>query len=413
MSKFNQLRSLKNKFPRQFWLMCGGMLFNATGVSMIWPFITIYLRNQLDLPLTAVASLLTISSVVTLVASFVVGPRTDSLGRKPVMVAGLMLGSLTYFLFTLAETLPFFIILMVLRGTFRPMYRVGVDAMVADLIPVDDRAEAYSLLRMANNAGISIGPMVGGFLAIISYSIIFYIGAFTLGGFALLVAFFMKETLPVHVKVHKEDTGLMQFGGYRHVFQDHKFIALNLFFLFATMSASLMFILLPVYAKENFSVLESQYGFIMAVNAGMVVSLQYLITRFTKRSKPLPILAAGAFLYALGVGSVAIGDGFWDFFISMAVMTLGELMLVPTANTLVSEMAPIDSRGRYMSIFSLSWGLSSGFGPIVGGLLNDNLGPVFIWYGGLIMGLVSMLGFLMLRWRGIRSAKVPDKIMPA
>jgi MFS family permease len=53
-------------------------------------------------------------------------------------------------------------------------------------------------------------------------------------------------------------------------------------------------------------------------------------------------------------------------------------------------------RGRYMSIYSLSWGIAFGIGPVLGGLLNDNIAPAAIWYGGLVIGLVSAASFMLL-----------------
>jgi len=49
-----------------------------------------------------------------------------------------------------------------------------------------------------------------------------------------------------------------------------------------------------------------------------------------------------------------------------------------------------------MSIYGLTWGIGFGIGPVIGGFLNDNLAPVAIWYGGLAMGLVAAVGFVLL-----------------
>lgn len=62
-------------------------------------------------------------------------------------------------------------------------------------------------------------------------------------------------------------------------------------------------------------------------------------------------------IYAIGVGSVALMTSFTGFWLSMVVMTFGELTLVPTASKYVADIAPADMRGRYMSIYWLSWTL--------------------------------------------------------
>ena len=111
------------------------------------------------------------------------------------------------------------------------------------------------------------------------------------------------------------------------------------------------------------------------------------------------MLALGALFYALGTGSVALGQGFWAFWLSMVIMTTGELICTPTATTLVANLAPADMRGRYMSIYGLTWNVAQGIGPLYGGLLSDNIGPVFAWYGGLAVGMVSMGAFIVMAQR--------------
>ena len=83
----------------------------------------------------------------------------------------------------------------------------------------------------------------------------------------------------------------------------------------------------------------------------------------------------------------------------MVVMTLGELILAPTSSTYVANLAPVDMRGRYMSLFGLSWPIGAGIGPLFGGILNDTLGPRSTWFGGLAVGLVSAAIFLLLSRR--------------
>jgi MFS family permease len=80
----------------------------------------------------------------------------------------------------------------------------------------------------------------------------------------------------------------------------------------------------------------------------------------------------------------------------MVMLTFGELTLVPTASKYVADTAPADIRGRYMSIYWLAWGFARTLSPLIGGFLNDNLFPQAIWIGGLLIGLTSTLGILIL-----------------
>ena len=156
-------RLINTHYPRQFWLMFSGYILSAIGSSMIWPFLTIYVSERLQLQLTIVTGLLTLNSVAGLVSAFVAGPAIDRLGRKWVMVASLLINGLGYLAMSRAGSLVEFALILVLQGAAGPLYRVGADAMVADLVEPAKRIDAYSLMRLSNNVGVAVGPAIGVF----------------------------------------------------------------------------------------------------------------------------------------------------------------------------------------------------------------------------------------------------------
>jgi MFS family permease len=382
------------QYPRQFWLLFWGMLLSTIGSSMIWPFLMVYASERLHLPLTQTATLVTLNSTASLIMTFAAGQITDRAGRKLVMVVSLLTNGVVYLFFSQAATYTQFAIVMLLLGASNPLYRVGADAMMADLIDPEKRADAYSILRMSNNAGIAIGPAVGGFLAAASPFLAFYIAATGLFLYGLLVLFFARETLPkrgASTTVKRE-----RWGGYDRVLKDWPFITTVINITFGLITASLMWVLLPVYATQVVGIPKQLYGFIPTTNALMVVLLQVLVTQWTKKHPPLRMIALGMFFYAIGVGTVVLGQGFWGFWMSMVIITVGELIIVPTSSTFVANLAPADMRGRYMSIYGLTWSLSIGIGPLLGGFLSDNFGPPSTWIGGLIIGLTSTFLFFVI-----------------
>ncbi len=393
----NSLRSATKTYPRQFWLLFIGMLISTTGASMIWPFLMLYVSKRLNLPLTQGASLLTISAITGLIFSFVAGPITDRFGRKWVMVISLAVNGICYAFMGFADTYAAFAILQALMGAFNPLYRVGADAMTADLIPEDHRPEAYSLMRMSNNVGVAIGPALGGFLATQSYSTAFFLAAAGMIAYSLLILLNAHETLPVHSAAGMPVGQLL--SGYQRIFKDNRFMGFILAFTLTSMMSSLMWTILPVYSNTQFGLPEDLYGLIPTTNAVMVVLLQYLVTQRTRRKPMIPMMALGAAFYMLGTTSVSLFTSFWGFWVAMVIHTLGELILVPTATTYTANLAPADMRGRYMSIYGLTWSVASGIAPLFGGFLSDRFGPVTTWYGSGFIGLLSLAvyGFLYLR----------------
>ena len=393
MTILQSIRKTYNNYPRQYWLMILGVVIATAGGSMIWPFMLIYASGKLDLPLSSVAALISINAGTGLFSSLVAGSLADKVGRKGVMNFSLVMTGIAYFLLMRAETYPQFAALMVMIGLSNPMYQVGADAMLADMIPSEKRTDAYAINRIANNAAFALGPAVGGFLAATSYNFAF-LGAST--GFliyAVLLFLFAHETLD---KSALRNRATAPQGGFLHVLGDKPFMAFVTAVSLGLTAPSMLWILMPVYAKTNFSIPENLYGWIPTTNALMCVFVQYFVTQVTRQRRTLPVLTTGMLIYALGVGSVALMSGFWGFWLSMVILTFGELTLVPTATKYVADRAPEDLRGRYMSIHWLGWGLARTAAPLVGGFLNDSIAPRAIWIGGLAIGLTSTLGLLLL-----------------
>ena len=405
----HRIQNYRHEYPSQFWLLFWGMLVSTLGGSMIWPYLIIYVSNQLGLPLTVAGSLITLNAAMNLLTSFAAGSITDKVGRKWPMAISLAFSGLAYLAMVPANTLVVFAMIMALRGAFQPLYRIGADAMLADLVPAEKRADAYALSRLSKNVGVSLGPALGGIMAATSYNIVFYIAAITSIFFSILIAVFASETLPESVR-NKKIVKREPLGGYAQIFQAKAFLTFILAFTLTKVSGSILWVLLAAYTKENYHIPESLYGLIPTTNALMVVILQVYVTNRSKKFPPLWVMTLGGFLYGVGVGSIALGNGFWDFWISMVIVTVGELMIVPTATTYTANLAPEDMRGRYMSMFALTWGLGTLIGPLMGAFLNDNINPVSIWHGGGVAGLLGTLVFIVLILRRKRNQGLGDQV---
>ncbi len=398
------------RYPRQFWLVFAGYIINRTSGGLIWPFMTIFMREQLNVPLTTVALLLSIQSVAGLISTSIVGVAMDVFGRKRIIIMGLIGTSLVLIAMHNAYTLETWAVLIAFYGIFIPVFNVGGNAVIADIVDEKQRDGAYALIRMAQNVGVAIGPAIGGFLIVSSYGLTYYITAAVNITLAVLIIFFLAETLPAHKRQGDERK---PSGGYVKLLRDRPFLLFCGAYILLEMVITLVFILLPVYAKENFAIPENQYGFIVMINAVMVVAFQYLVTRVTQHYRRMPILVIGSAIYALGIFSIALGRSFEAFALSMVIITTGELIAAPTSLALVAGIAPPDMRARYMGVFGLTWTIASGVAPVIGGVLSDNIAPAAIWYGGAVMGLAAAAGFYILMRSNLMEEKVKrDEDMP-
>ncbi len=389
--------------PSQLWLLFWGTLAGSMGQSLVWPFLTIYIRERLDAPLTTITFLFTLQSIAGFAATALLGPLMDRFGRKKPMIAGLIASGLTLLLMSHAGTLLEWAILLPLYGMVNTVFRVGSYAMVADLVSPERRAEVYALLRMGDNLGIAVGPALGGLLVATGYLVSYTVAAASQLILVVFVGLNVRETLPTRSNpaLSSEQLFVPPTVGYGVMLRDYAFLSVWGLYILVQIASSMVFVLLGLYVKENFSISEEQFGLIIGTNAAMVVVFQYGITRFANRRPPLSSMALGALIYGSGMTIFALSRAFGGFFVGIVVLTVGEMLLVPTGTALVSNIAPPEMRARYIGLFSLSFRIGSGIGPVLGGFLSDHVAPVATWYCGAAACLVAAVGYFVMsrRWQ--------------
>jgi MFS family permease len=186
---------------------------------------------------------------------------------------------------------------------------------------------------------------------------------------------------------------------YGPVLRDWPFLAFCASSIVATIVYVQMNTTFPVFVKEDFGIPENRYGLLIALNALMVVTMQFSITRWTNRYRRTSMLALSAALYAIGFGALSLAHTMWQFALCVAVWTIGEMTMIPVASALVADMAPETMRGRYMAVNGATWGIGFMVGPLLAGLISDRLGLVRVWTGSFLLGLLATVGYLTLaRW---------------
>ena len=125
------------------------------------------------------------------------------------------------------------------------------------------------------------------------------------------------------------------------------------------------------------------------------------------------MMALGAAFYMVGFSLYGFVTVYWMFLGAMAVITIGEMLVVPVSQALAAHFAPEDMRGRYMAVFGLSWAIPGAIGPAAAGVVMDNFNPNYVWYIGGALCFVSVLSFLALhrvtagQFEGLQVEKSP------
>jgi len=144
--------------------MVSGVFVSTAGASMIGPFLLIYASQKLGLPLSTVASLITINAGTGLFASFIAGSLADKVGRKRLLVAGYAFYGLVYIGFALARAPTAAWLLFALYGVYSALTEGLEKALVADVAPAEHCATFIGLHSTVVGIGLLPASLLAGAL---------------------------------------------------------------------------------------------------------------------------------------------------------------------------------------------------------------------------------------------------------
>jgi len=391
------------EYPGQFWLVVGASFIDRLGGAMLFPFFTLYMTRKFGINMTTVGVIFFIFSVSSFVGSMIGGAMTDRLGRKGMLLFGLVMSATSSLLMGLVNELILFMVVAILVGVLADSAGPAQQALIADLLPENKRTQGFGILRVIYNLAVTIGPLIGGLLAVHNYLLLFVVDAASSLITAAIVKFALKETWTGAKEGEKPEPILQTFKNYRTVLRDSAFV----WFLITSALMVLVYVqmntTLSVFLRDQHGVNERGFSYILSLNAAMVVLLQFPVSRWISKYRPLVIMAVGTVLYAIGFGMYGFVSIYGFFLVAMVIITIGEMLVSPTGQAIVARLAPEDMRGRYMAMFGFSWVMPFAIGPLFAGLIFDNLNPNILWYVSGMIGLIAAAGYYALELRAGRS----------
>jgi len=390
------IRTTYNEYPKTFWTLMLGTFIDRLGGSLLFPYFALYITQQFNVGMVQVGYLFAIFSFTGMVGTVLGGALTDKLGRRAMLLFGLVFSGFSTLLMGYIGSITVFYALAAFVGLLSNAGGPAQQAMIADLLPEEKRTQGYALHRVIFNLAVTIGPALGGLIAARSYFLLFVFDAVISFIVAIIVFVGIPETKPALAPGQKEETVAQSVGGYRHVLADGLFMA----FLFISILVTIVYVqmnsTLGVYLRDQHGISPLYYGYILSLNAGMVVVMQFWITRKLKGWAPMVLMAVGTALYAVGFGMYGFGSTFLWFAFAMVVITIGEMVLAPEGTALVARFSPEHMRGRYMGMFGFTWGIAFAIGPLAAGFIMETYDPRWVWYLSFILGTVGALGYLVL-----------------
>jgi MFS family permease len=389
-------KKVYNEYPSAFWIYNLIVFIDRLGGFMLYPFFALYLTQKFNIGMSTVGILFAIFSISGMVGSALGGALADRMGRKVVIIISLVLSSLSALGMGFAPTLGIFIAVVAIVGTLSSIGHPAHEAVVADLLPPEKRAEGYGIIRVVFNLAVIVAPPIAGLLIARSYLTLFIVDAVISLISATIVIFALPETKPQAHAHAKPESMKQTFAGYGLVFKDTRFVA----FIGVTVMMTLVYMnmnsTLGVFMRDQHGMPALSFGSLLSLNAVIVVLCQFWVARKLEKYKPMLMMAAGSLLYAIGFAMYGFVPTFALFAVAMIIITIGEMIVSPFQQSMVASFAPEDMRGRYMAVSGLTWSIAFTVGPYFAGLILDSPNPNLLWIICGVIGLIATLGFIVL-----------------
>ena len=382
-----RLRSIRGEFPRAYWVLVLASYIDVIGRSAVKIFFALYVTRKFGVGLAQAGALLGLFGISGMIGRTIGGALTDHFGRRGVMVFGLVSSALTTLSFAFIPSMNLFYPAVLIAGLFSSIGGPAQQAMVADLLPEEKRIQGFGVWRVASNLGWLTGPILGGLLASYSIATIFALDALLSLAACVLIYLAIPETHPVCKETAASTKGVAgAFVGYRDVLRDLPYLAFLLPCALLSLAYQQCYATLTVYLRDVHAVSSQAVGTLFSCDALFVIFLQFWVIRLIQKRAPFLMMAAGAAFTALGLAMYGVVLGYPLFVVAHLVIAAGEMIWLPTGQSLASQFAPAALRGRYMALFGLTFGFASAMSSWLGGLVLDTFDPRWVWY---LSGLIA------------------------
>ena len=375
--------------PRAFWVLWTGTLINRVG-TFVEPFLVLYLTSQRGLTPAQAGIVLTAYGAGALVSQILGGALADHVGRRTTLIGGLLASALSLLALGAARGTTELLLAAFVVGVVGDLYRPASSALVADLVDPVERPRAYGLLFWAINLGFMVAAATAGFLAEQSYTLIFVLDATPAPPTPWSSPSASGTTRP------DGSSDSAHQAGFRTALADRTFMALCGLTLVHAALYMQGTITLPI-AIVDAGLSPADYGLIAALNGLLIVVLQPWVSNRLVRADRMRWMALAQTVMAVGFGLTIFAATVATFAASVAVWTLGEILMAGLLVATVADLAPPEARGRYQGVFGTSFGGALLVAPFVGTRVYQELGADALWLGCLLVGLLVAAGFLALR----------------
>ncbi len=380
---------------RNVWILSIAMFINRSG-SMVLLFTSLYLTKDLHFTIAEAGLTLSFYGIGSVLGSYVGGWLTDRKNFFDIMFLSLIVSGLILLLLLVA-TKPFFISLIIFFYAFAAdAFRPANSKAIAVYSSPKNLTRSVSLVRLAINLGFSIGPAIGGFIALYyGYKYLFVIDACS--GFLAAIMLWMYlpriDDKPLEVKsTVLTDSSTSAYRDVRYLF----FIVLVAFFGICFFQ---LFASIPQYFSKECHYNEDTIGLLLGLNGLLVVVIEMpLVAALQKNKKIFSFIIAGVLCLPLSFAILHFGKEMmiWAVMYTLLI-TMSEILAMPFMMNFSLSRPAKERQGQYSALYSIAYGLANIFAPLLGLGIADKYGFDAMFYFFIGLSLLTAIGFWILK----------------
>lgn len=351
-----------------------GTLFARFATSMSIPFLAIYLTTVKGVSAGMTGAIIGTSALVGVFASFIGGNLSDRFGRKTIMLWSMIVWIFVFIGFSLADHVLSFFLLNALNGLCRSFFEPTSRALLSDLTKPEYRLLVYNLRYGAINVGVAIGPIVGLQIGSAKSTIPFLVAAGVYILYTAILAFQFKK-YPMEKKKVSTEKPVTMLNAMRILRKDIVFLVALVGIILSNCGFSHLTTTVSQYFA-NAHIFEEGvklFSYMLALNAIVVVIIQYPVIQMCKKYTPLTSIMVGTLFVSGGLFGFGIVESMLGAAVCTIIFTIGEVLMFSMMDVFIDDIAVAHLKGTYFGAMGFS-GIGAVIGPWFGGVLLDYYG---------------------------------------
>ena len=373
-----------------------GILFltvflDLVGFGIVLPLLPFY-ADRFGASGTQVGLLITVYSVAQLFLAPVWGRVSDRVGRRPILILGLLGSAASYVVFAFAGSLTILFISRILAGIGGATVPVA-QAYIADITPPERRAGNLGLIGAAFGLGFIFGPALGGVLAPISAEAPGLAAAVLCFGNGVLAFFLLPESLSHAERAERALTrSPVRLRDFVTALRDPGTARILLLSFLFTVAFAAMQPTFPLFGATRFGLEERNVGYLFAFLGMVSATVQGgLVRRLVPLMGEARLIKLSGAPFIAGLLTIAYAPSVGVLLVGLALLAMGFGGTLPSIVSLLSRVAPPELQGSVLGIGQSVGSLARIIGPFLAGVVYDSLGIAWPYIGGAWVAAAAFL----------------------